>query len=100
MTLRICAKVLIHVWSYDFYDMTLSTEKQQHHVINCFMRVNSTSGSSAVINANIVTHIILHLIFDKRGNKNADPVTFSGYTVNKISKPNMWVLTFMRLKAV
>ena len=25
MTLRIPAKVLLHVWSYDFYDMTLST---------------------------------------------------------------------------
>ena len=29
MTLRIPAKVLIHVWSYDFYDMTLSTGKQR-----------------------------------------------------------------------
>ena len=28
MTLRIPAKVLLHVWSYDFYDMTLSTGKQ------------------------------------------------------------------------
>ena len=26
MTLRLRAKVLLHVWSYDFYDMTLSTE--------------------------------------------------------------------------
>ena len=26
MTLRIRAKVLLHVWSYDFYDMMLSTE--------------------------------------------------------------------------
>ena len=33
MTLRIPAKVLIHVWSYDFYDMTLSAGKQQRHVI-------------------------------------------------------------------
>ena len=33
MTLRIPAKVLIHVWSYDFYDMTLSTGKQQRHMI-------------------------------------------------------------------
>ena len=31
MTLRLCAKVLLHVWSYDFYDMTLSTEEQQRH---------------------------------------------------------------------
>ena len=25
---------LIHVWSYDFYDMTLSTGKQRRHMIN------------------------------------------------------------------
>ena len=36
MTLRIPAKVLIHVWSYDFYDMTLSTGKQRRHMINVF----------------------------------------------------------------
>ena len=35
MTLRIPAKVLIHVWSYDFYDMTLSTGKQRRHMIKC-----------------------------------------------------------------
>ena len=34
MTLRIPAKVLIHVWSYDFYDMTLSTGKQRRHMIS------------------------------------------------------------------
>ena len=33
MTLRIPAKVLIHVWSYDFYDLTLSTGKQRRHMI-------------------------------------------------------------------
>ena len=27
------AKVLLHVWSYDFYDMTLSTGKQRRHMI-------------------------------------------------------------------
>ena len=26
MTLRLRAKMLLHVWSYDFYDTTLSTE--------------------------------------------------------------------------
>ena len=26
MTLRVGVKVLSHMWSYDFYDMTLSTE--------------------------------------------------------------------------
>ena len=26
MALRLRAKVLLHVWSYDFYDMMLSTE--------------------------------------------------------------------------
>ena len=34
MTLLIPAKVLLHVWSYDFYDMTLSTGKQRRHMIN------------------------------------------------------------------
>ena len=34
MMLRIPAKVLIHVWSYDFYDMTLSTGKQRRQMIN------------------------------------------------------------------
>ena len=33
MTLRVRAKVLLHVWSYDFYDMTLSTEEQRRHVM-------------------------------------------------------------------
>ena len=36
MTLRIPAKVLLHVWSYDFYDMTLSTGKQRRHMIISF----------------------------------------------------------------
>ena len=27
----------LHVWSYDFYDMTLSTGKQQRHMINSFL---------------------------------------------------------------
>ena len=26
MTLRLCVKVLLHMWSYDFYDTTLSTD--------------------------------------------------------------------------
>ena len=34
MTLRIPAKVLLHVCSYDFYGMTLSTGKQRRHMIN------------------------------------------------------------------
>ena len=33
MTLRIPAKVLLHVWSYDFYDMTLSPGKQRRQMI-------------------------------------------------------------------
>ena len=37
MTLRIPAKVLLHVWSYDFYDMTLSTGKQRRHMIKRVM---------------------------------------------------------------
>ena len=26
VTLRVCAKMLLHMWAYDFYDMMLSTE--------------------------------------------------------------------------
>ena len=33
MALRISAKVLIHVWAYNFYDMTLSIGKQRRHMI-------------------------------------------------------------------
>ena len=36
MTLCVRAKVLFHVWSYDFYDTTLSTELQRRHVIMFF----------------------------------------------------------------
>ena len=41
MTLRIPAKVLLHVWSYDFYDMTLSTGKQRRHMINLYFVLDS-----------------------------------------------------------
>ena len=41
MTLSIPAKVLLHVWSYDFYDMTLSTGKQRRHMIKSFFLVYS-----------------------------------------------------------
>ena len=41
MTLRIPAKVLLHVWSYDFYDMTLSTGKQRRHMINTNKLINN-----------------------------------------------------------
>ena len=41
MTLLIPAKVLLHVWSYDFYDMTLSTGKQRRHMINYFKTYSS-----------------------------------------------------------
>ena len=40
MTLRIPAKVLIHVWSYDFYDMTLSTGKQRRHMIKSILWID------------------------------------------------------------
>ena len=33
MTLHIPEKMLLHVWSYDFYDTTLSTEKRRRHMI-------------------------------------------------------------------
>ena len=44
MTLRIPAKVLIHVWSYDFYDMTLSTGKQRLHMINRDLEIKHKFG--------------------------------------------------------
>ena len=37
MTLRATNQVLCNVWSYDFYDMTLATEKLQCHMINVLM---------------------------------------------------------------
>ena len=40
MTLRKRAKVLLHVYSYDFYDTTLSTEKQHRHMINVNSKFN------------------------------------------------------------
>ena len=39
MALRLRFKVLLHVCSYDFYDMTLSTEKQRRHMIKDFMEI-------------------------------------------------------------
>ena len=42
MSLRLCAKVLLHVWLYAFYDMTLSTAWQRRHtIINIFEHDNS-----------------------------------------------------------
>ena len=38
VTLRVHAKVLLHVWSYAFYDAS-SFEKQRHHMMNCFIGV-------------------------------------------------------------
>ena len=40
MMLNIPANVLIHVWLYDFYDMTLSTGKQRRHIIKPFFLNN------------------------------------------------------------
>ena len=56
MTLRIPAKVLIHVWSYDFYDMTLSTGKQQRHMINALF----STGTVTIIKLNV--HRIFQLL--------------------------------------
>ena len=33
MTLHVRAKMLCYVWSYNLYDMTLSTEQQRRHMI-------------------------------------------------------------------
>ena len=37
MTLRVRAKVLLHMWSYDFYDMALSTELKRRLIIKIFI---------------------------------------------------------------
>ena len=42
MTLRLRAKVLLHVWSYDFYNTTFSTGKQRRHMINNFIIISIT----------------------------------------------------------
>ena len=42
MTLRIPARVLLHMWSYDFYDMTFSTGKQRRHMIKRFLNFSSS----------------------------------------------------------
>ena len=34
MTLLVPAKVLCNMWSYDFYDITLFTDKRRRHMIN------------------------------------------------------------------
>ena len=54
MTLRIPAKVLLHVWSYDFYDMTLSTGKQRRHMINICTYVTYITN---------VTYNVLYVIY-------------------------------------
>ena len=41
MTLRLRAKVLLQVWAYDFYDTTLSTEKQRRHMVKVGKRDSS-----------------------------------------------------------
>ena len=38
VTLRAHGKVLLHVCSYDFYDMTLSTEYQRPHMTKSFIK--------------------------------------------------------------
>ena len=41
MTLRVRAKALLRVWSYDFYDTTLSTELQRRHMIYAITKLIS-----------------------------------------------------------
>ena len=60
MTLRIPAKVLLHVWSYDFYDMTLSTGKQRCHMIN--VNVNIFSGDTECTKLHCIKRI--HILFE------------------------------------
>ena len=53
MTLLIPAKVLLHVWSYDFYDMTLTTGKQRRHMIIAYIHLTKSLAYSSFYRANI-----------------------------------------------
>ena len=70
MTLHIPAKVLIHVWSYDFYDMTLSTGKQRRHMIRLvigitWINVNHCSGT-ALENVKLIYSTDCYRLLHKR----------------------------------
>ena len=41
--------ITLHVWSYDFYDMTLSTGKQRRHMISTRFVDNLASRKSKVL---------------------------------------------------
>ena len=54
MALRIPAEVLLHVWSYDFYDMTLSTGKERRHMIH--KDITSTTNKKNRGMAHLLSH--------------------------------------------
>ena len=45
MTLRVPAKVLLHVWSYDFYDTTLSTATVTPYDKYFFLIISNSNAS-------------------------------------------------------
>ena len=58
MTIRMCAKVLLHVWSYDFYDTTLSTDyciKAVPYTVNS----RALTGEKACINKGFLV-LLMH----------------------------------------
>ena len=58
MRLHISAKVLIHVWSYDFYDMMLSTGKQRRHMINNLLVLTALYMQHLVISQTTMLEIL------------------------------------------
>ena len=67
MTLRIPAKVLIHVWSYDFYDMTLSTGKQRRHMIMIGLGLrDNTNITISRIFVNVSFSFLLRIIYNAK----------------------------------
>ena len=52
MTLRIHVKVFLHVRSYEFYEITLSTEEERRNMINMFYVITNykfVTGDSCTI---------------------------------------------------
>ena len=80
------AKMLLHVWSYVFYDTTLFTEQQRRHMIKIIMSDNRTAlltdNNTSVLNyilspiiekkkiANMFKVILLLHLYERRQSKN------------------------------
>ena len=58
-------KVLLHVWSYDFYDMDYFTEYLDGHVIKHFIMINSAEHEIFSANKYENANNILKLMADR-----------------------------------